>query len=74
MQIEAVRKDANKEHRDACQGKLDILSIQRTDLSQAIDQLIEDISQGKKYMKVYRQMKMYNDDSLNPVLYQKKGN
>ena len=74
MQIEALRKDASEEHRSACQGKLDILFIQRNDLSLAIDQLIDDISSGKKYMKVYRQMKMYNDDSLNPVLYQKKGN
>ena len=74
MQIEALRKDASEEHRTGCQGKLDILFIQRNDLSLAIDQLIDDISAGRKYMKVYRQMKMYNDDSLNPVLYQKKGN
>jgi hypothetical protein len=73
MQIEALRKDASEEHRNTCQGKLDILFIQRNDLSLAIDQLIDDIAAGRKYMKVYRQMKMYNDDSLNPVLYQKKG-
>jgi hypothetical protein len=71
MQIEASREDASEEHRKKCQEKLDILLVQREDLSFAIDQLLEDIAQGKKYMKVYRQMKMYNDDSLNPVLYQK---
>jgi len=74
MQIEAERKDATEDHRKVCQQKLGILLIQREDLSLAIDQLLEDIAQGRKYMKVYRQMKMYNDDSLNPVLYQKKGN
>jgi len=73
MQIEANRKDATEDHRKVCQQKLGILLIQREDLSLAIDQLLEDIAQGRKYMKVYRQMKMYNDDSLNPVLYQKKG-
>jgi bifunctional N-acetylglucosamine-1-phosphate-uridyltransferase/glucosamine-1-phosphate-acetyltransferase GlmU-like protein len=73
MQIEAERKDATEDHRKVCQQKLGILLIQREDLSLAIDQLLEDIAQGRKYMKVYRQMKMYNDDSLNPVLYQKKG-
>ena len=56
-----------------CQHKLDILLEQRKDLSSAIDQLIEDIAKGRKFMKVYKQMKMYNDDALNPVLYQKKG-
>jgi|SRR5687767_70446 len=73
MQIEAKRKEATEDHRKVCQQKLDILLVQREDLSLAIDQLLNDISQGRKYMKVYRQMKMYNDDSLNPVLYQKKG-
>ena len=73
MQIEAKRKEATEDHRKVCQQKLDILLVQREDLSLAIDQLLDDISQGRKYMKVYRQMKMYNDDSLNPVLYQKKG-
>ena len=72
MQIEARRKEATEDHRKVCQQKLDILLVQREDLSLAIDQLLEDIAQGRKYMKVYRQMKMYNDDSLNPVLYQKK--
>lgn len=74
MQIESDRKNASLEHRQACKGKLDILLLQREDLAQAIDQLIDDMANGRKFMKVYRQMKMYNDDSLNPVLYQKKGN
>jgi hypothetical protein len=72
MQIEANRKEATEDHRKNCQKKLDILWLQREDLSHAIDQLIEDIEAGRKYMKVYRQMKMYNDDSLNPVLYNKR--
>jgi hypothetical protein len=72
MQIEAKRKDASEDHRKNCQQKLDILWMQREDLSLAIDQLLNDITQGHKYMKVYRQMKMYNDDSLNPVLYNKR--
>ena len=72
MHIEATRADASAEHRDSCQAKLDILLAQRTDLSTALQQLLEDIASGKKYMKVYKQMKMYNDDSLNPVLYQQK--
>jgi len=72
MQIEAKRPGATEDHRKICQQKLNILLVQRDDLSLAIDQLLEDIAQGHKYMKVYRQMKMYNDDSLNPILYQKK--
>lgn len=72
MQIEANREGASEEHKKACQQKLDILLSQREDLSIAIDQLLEDIARGNKYMKVYRQMKMYNDESLNPVLYQQK--
>jgi hypothetical protein len=72
MQIEAKRKNASEDHRKSCQQKLDILLIQRGDLSLAIDQLLNDITEGRKYMKVYRQMKMYNDDSLNPVLYNKR--
>lgn len=73
MQVEALREDANEEHREVCRQKVEILLQQRKDLSMAIDQLLHDIANGLKYMKVYRQMKMYNDDSLNPVLYQKKG-
>ena len=72
MEIEAKRLDATQEHRSSAQQKLDVLLTQRTDLSTAIDQLLRDISEGKKYMKVYKQMKMYNDESLNPVLYASK--
>ena len=72
MQLEADRKDASPEHRDVCRKKLDILLQQQEDLSLAIDELLQEIADGKKYMKVYRQMKMYNDPSLNPVLYGKK--
>jgi len=72
MRIEAERKDASHEHRASAQKKLDILLAQQKDLSSAIDQLLEDIAAGRKYMKVYRQMKMYNDENLNPVLYAQK--
>ena len=68
MHIETVREDASDAHKAACQTKLDVLLEQRVDLSTAIDDLLEDISNGDKYMKVYKQMKMYNDDELNPVL------
>ncbi|QHI37437.1 hypothetical protein IMCC3317_28160 [Kordia antarctica] len=71
MQEEADRKDASEAHRTKCQEKLNTLLEQRVDLSMAIDQLITDIESGDKYMKVYKQMKMYNDDDLNPVLYNK---
>jgi hypothetical protein len=72
MKEEALRESATKTHRDACKIKLNILLEQRQDLSKAIDDLIADIASGKKYMKVYKQMKMYNDESLNPMLYNKK--
>jgi len=72
MKEEAFRKSASKSHRETCQAKLNILLEQRQDLSLAIDNLIDDIATGKKYMKVYKQMKMYNDESLNPMLYNKK--
>ncbi len=72
MREEATRSTASEKHRDNCQTKLNILLEQRNDLSTAIDDLLSDISQGKKYMKVYKQMKMYNDDELNPMLYKKK--
>ncbi len=71
MNEEANRKNASEEHQMKCQAKLDVLLEQRVDLSKAINQLLEDIENGKKYMKVYRQMKMYNDDELNPVLRKK---
>jgi len=70
MRIETERTDASAEHLTACRQKLAVLLEQQTDLSTAIDQLLTDIAHGKKYMKVYKQMKMYNDPSLNPVLYQ----
>ena len=72
MQQEVERTDTTEEHRAQCQVKLDILLEQQKDLSSAIDQLLADIEAGKKYMKVYKQMKMYNDPALNPVLYAKK--
>lgn len=72
MQEEATRAEASQDHRDKCQAKLNILLEQRTDLSTAIDDLLKDIENGDKFMKVYKQMKMYNDDELNPVLYQNK--
>jgi hypothetical protein len=72
MNEEATRTGASEEHRDKCQAKLNILLEQRTDLSTAIDDLLNDIESGDKFMKVYKQMKMYNDDDLNPVLYQNK--
>tara|TARA_R110002073_G_scaffold56835_14_gene144530 strand:- start:10988 stop:11596 length:609 start_codon:yes stop_codon:yes gene_type:complete len=72
MHLETIRNDASQEHKDACQNKLNVLLEQRVDLSTAIDDLLEDISSGNKYMKVYKQMKMYNDDELNPVLRSKK--
>jgi hypothetical protein len=72
MREEANRAEASQDHRDKCQAKLNILLEQRTDLSLAIDDLLTDIENGDKFMKVYKQMKMYNDDDLNPVLYQNK--
>ncbi len=74
MKAEADRQDASDLHRISCQQKLAILHEQRNDLSKAIDELIDDISSGRKYMKVYKQMKMYNDPALNPVLYQQPSN
>ena len=68
MNEEANRTDASPEHLKACKTKLHVLLEQRVDLSTAIDQLLEDIAQGRKYMKVYKQMKMYNDEEMNPIL------
>jgi len=68
MNEEATRTDASSEHIQKCQQKLQVLLEQKTDLSTAINQLLADIETGTKYMKVYKQMKMYNDDELNPVL------
>lgn len=71
MREQVERQDASKEHKDTCTAKLNVLLEQQKDLGTAIDQLLEDIQEGRKYMKVYRQMKMYNDPSTNPVLYKK---
>ena len=71
MQEQVDRKDASADHIAKCQAKLDVLLEQQKDLSLAIDQLLEDIEAGRKYMKVYRQMKMYNDPATNPILYKK---
>lgn len=73
MRAEANRLDASPEHIQKCREKLQVLLEQQKDLSTAIDQLLTDIEAGDKYMKVYKQMKMYNDDELNPVLRGQKG-
>lgn len=72
MNEEAAREDASAEHRAKCTEKLNVLLEQKKDLSAAIDDLLSDIETGDKFMKVYKQMKMYNDEELNPVLYQNK--
>lgn len=72
MREQAERTDADAEHRAKCQAKLNVLLEQQVDLGTAINQLLDDIAAGRKYMKVYRQMKMYNDPSTNPILYGKK--
>ncbi len=69
MDEEYKREGTGEEHKDSCKKKLDILLEQRKDLAGAIDDLLTDISTGDKKMKVYKQMKMYNDESLNPILY-----
>jgi Protein of unknown function (DUF4254) len=72
MNVEATRQEASEAHKDACTNKLNILLEQRSDLSESIDDLLNDIEKGDKFMKVYKQMKMYNDTELNPILYQNK--
>ncbi len=72
MKQETLRTDVGDAHRAACRAKLEVLETQQADLSQAIEELLEDIEAGRKYMKTYKQMKMYNDPALNPVLYGKK--
>lgn len=72
MREQAQRTDATEEHRKKCAAKLAVLCEQQADLSQAIDQLLDDIEAGRKFMKVYKQMKMYNDTDTNPILYKKK--
>ncbi len=69
MKEQAERADATPEHKEKCRKKLNVLLEQQVDLGTAIDQLLADIEAGRKYMKVYMQMKMYNDPSTNPVLY-----
>jgi len=71
MKEESMRKDVSEQHRNTCNEKLQVLLEQRKDLSESIDILLEDLSKGEKKMKVYKQMKMYNDKTLNPVLYKK---
>ena len=71
MEEESNRKDVSEDHRNNCQKKLNVLIEQREDLSDSIDQLLIDLTTGIKKMRVYKQMKMYNDESLNPVLYKK---
>jgi len=72
MREESQRNNASADHRHQCADKLAVLQTQREDLSLAIDQLLNDLSSGRKTMKVYKQMKMYNDEALNPVLYSSK--
>lgn len=72
MAVEVNRTDASDAHRARCAAKLAVLEEQRADLVSAIDSLLDDIAAGRKYMKVYRQMKMYNDADTNPVLYGSK--
>jgi hypothetical protein len=74
MREQAMRKDASPEHLAKCNDKLNVLLEQRSDMKNAFDELMEDISSGVRRFKVYRQMKMYNDESLNPVLYAQKKN
>ncbi len=71
MNLEANRETANQEHRQNCRAKLAVLREQHEDLTRAIDNLLFDIENGSVKMKVYKQMKMYNDETLNPILYQK---
>ncbi len=71
MDEETKRKGASNEHVQNCSAKLEVLVQQKEDLCSAIDQLLSDIESGSKYMKTYKQMKMYNDEALNPVLYNK---
>ena len=74
MDEEIQRLDVTDEHRKKCSGKLSVLQDQRNDLKKSLETLLVDLSSGKKRLKVYQQMKMYNDENLNPVLYQKGKN
>src|SRR5690606_38833995 len=72
MELETLRESSDENHKKLCKEKLHILQDQQIDLSRSIDELIQDIESGNKKMKAYKQMKMYNDPSLNPVLYASK--
>jgi hypothetical protein len=72
MDEEANRQEASESHREKCNAKLQVLLTQREDLGSSIDDLLQDIASGSKYLKVYKQMKMYNDEDTNPVLYKDK--
>ena len=74
MDEEIQRLDVTDEHRKKCSGKLSVLQDQRNDLKKSLEKLLADLSNGKKRLKVYQQMKMYNDENLNPILYQKEKN
>ncbi len=71
MQEQVNRQDVSQEQHDKCADKLKVLHEQLKDMTTSITELLEDYAAGKRIMKVYRQMKMYNDPSLNPVLYKK---
>ena len=71
MDEEIQRLDVTDEHRKKCSGKLSVLQDQRNDLKICLEKLLADLNNGKKRLKVYQQMKMYNDKNMNPVLYQK---
>ena len=73
MKIEAERTDTSSDQQIRCREKLAVLMEQKKDLSNAIDTLLDDMAAGRKFMKVYKQMKMYNDPTLNPVLYGQNG-
>ncbi|MBR3565701.1 MAG: DUF4254 domain-containing protein [Paludibacteraceae bacterium] len=70
MQVEVDRKDVSAEQHDSVVKKLNVLLEQQVDLTTSITQLLDDYAKGERVMKVYKQMKMYNDPALNPVLYQ----
>jgi hypothetical protein len=72
MQEQVERKNASTDHVARCQSKLDVLLEQKADMRQCFDELMDDLKKGVRKMKLYRQMKMYNDASLNPVLYGSK--
>jgi len=72
MREETNREDTSSAHQKKCKYKLEVLIEQNKDLCSSVDQLLEDISNGLNFMKVYKQMKMYNDENLNPILYRSK--